>query len=69
MKWQPIQTAPKDGTFIIAVWGGYECPLTSHEDTFPGIAWFHQGEWHTRDYGASICPEPLYWIPFPNIPE
>ena len=78
VKWQPIETAPKDGTHILA-W--------NYESRFylpPYICWFGQDmnepdenkrEWLTRDgdgwstgYYYTPC-KPTHWMPLPDAPE
>ena len=53
VKWQPIATAPKDGTWILVS---------------DGVAyWSVQGHWiipHTVD----DVEEPVWWMPFPAVP-
>ena len=56
MTWQPIETAPKDGRFILA-WSDYDC-------TFIGI---FNGTWWIDDHD-NIC-RPTHWMPLPAPPE
>lgn len=58
MKWQTIETAPKDGTNVL-VW--------DHNESF--IAWWDKRErtWWRRD--AIIHLYPTHWMPLPNPPE
>jgi len=64
MKWQPIETAPKDGTryLIFQPYGGgfdiYEaCYVGGYES---GNVWFSKG----RD-----VYNPTHWMPLPPPPE
>lgn len=71
--WQPIETAPRDGTEI-DLW-------TRDEDGFPGR--IPDGAWRTRDgltgwYARSergwmrieeFAYEPTHWMPLPAPPE
>lgn len=64
MDWQPISTAPRDGTRVILV-----------EADKPGeacIGWWIEGQW--RDYGDIGCNGledflPTHWMPVPFVPE
>lgn len=63
-EWQPIETAPKDGTKVIL------CEADQPSDVCMG--WFMEGEW--RDYGDLGCNgmcnyEPTHWMPLPIVPE
>jgi len=72
-KWQPIETAPKDGTPILACCGGYDeehsrgsWPMTVYYGTYhpnsPG-----KKEW--RDHSGHKRPYLEYWMPLPPTPE
>jgi hypothetical protein len=54
--WQPIETAPKDGTCILAVF-----PSKSLR-----IAWYARGRWTDDNLHGLIDPE--YWQPLPELP-
>lgn len=58
--WQPIETAPKDGTRILV----YNCVVgvygSAYEDgEWPLRYWHQTGVWY---------PRPNLWMPFPNDP-
>lgn len=62
MDWQPIETAPKDGTKIL-VWNGYRRCL-SYCDEFG---------WHRQNFigeplGAKDYEPETHWIPLPDPP-
>lgn len=71
-QWQPIETAPKDGTNILLLIGGkviqgYWC-CEKWNDAFPG--------WDVvvlPSHGCGCCgdtnPEPTHWMPLPKAPE
>jgi len=70
--WQPIETAPKDGTVILLLSDGVD----------PGF--FYLGEWHFWD-GTVVQDEhgndagylnswltgygPTHWLPLPELPK
>lgn len=65
MKWQPIETAPIDGTEILAgaeSWIGVPYPVTSK---------FIDGKWATVFDGKWLPyePQPTHWMPLPEPPE
>ena len=58
--WQPIETAPKDGTTILAKVFGKRSESTTREILWNGEIWI------TRD--GSRFSEPTHWIPIPKPP-
>jgi hypothetical protein len=56
--WQPIKTAPLDGTHILAV-----SPTEQHVVTYDGDA----GEWVAA--GCVAVHELTHWMPLPELPE
>lgn len=71
-RWQPIETAPKDGTEV-CVWNGYrhlaawvqfdgEPPAGS----FCGVPYCNG--WHDRGSGVFLDPQPTLWVPVPAPP-
>ena len=70
MEWQPIETAPKDGT-VVLVWynNGIKdhSPLSSHVRK---AAWIDDAEfWQIDGVGGNIEHIPTHWMPLPNPPE
>lgn len=60
-EWQPIETAPKDGTKFLAF-----TPATKDATAFIHIYSFHS------EYGLiprSILIEPTHWMPLPEFPK
>ena len=73
MDWQPIETAPKDGTDIL-VWGSIEMssrsrPHVGTEDIIR-VCWSQGGEsWVVTSVQADgWVPEPTHWMPLPAPP-
>ena len=67
--WQPILTAPKDGTIIL-----FYCGLCGRGDTQLGIWWSgignSEGHWETLDGLALEGPHhPTHWMPLPEPPQ
>lgn len=60
--WQPIETAPKDGTPVL-VWDGSDA-MVSYWSNVTGLD--GDGEWHTW----ALCAEqPTHWMPLPQPPK
>lgn len=59
--WQPIETAPMDGTHLLLVTGGYAKVR---------IGWFYANSWHwDGDYnGVSYGKRPTHWMQIPTPP-
>lgn len=69
MSWQPIETAPRDGTIIIGIY------LHIPEHPEYGIVrwcekWFsdESGSW-TDQFADAQWMEPSYWMPLPEPPR
>lgn len=65
-EWQPIETAPKDGTEILgygnASWQGKRYAPGRH------VAWFDLGKWWGRDSDAESGLHLTHWQPLPACP-
>jgi hypothetical protein len=62
-KWEPIGTAPKDGTVIMVLAGSMMTVAywdTDDKDE-DGQVW--------RLYGTSECLNPIAWMPLPEPPK
>ena len=61
-EWQPIETAPKDGTDILASWFAPRKPWRAI-----GVLRWHADEWLTRpgDWGM----KPTHWMSLPPQPQ
>lgn len=58
--WQPIKTAPKDGSLIMICWKGGPYPIISR--------WLENRQGWTHGFNKPILP-PTHWLPLPNGPE
>lgn len=61
--WQPIETAPKDGTRILAWNSGWEQPTIAHWYSYPGGS---NNRWDNDD-GVELCP--THWMHLPPGPS
>jgi len=62
-EWQPIETAPKDGTRVL-------CAFCENET--PEVLYFSGGMWYSeleREGQASFIFQPTYWMPLPELPR
>lgn len=83
-EWQPIETAPNDGTEVLAYWPAVELDeegeLTDRKtgQGFIGVAAQTGGGWYEPEalnaagdfFGDdwSYAPEPTHWMPLPKPP-
>lgn len=74
-KWQPIETAPKDGTWIIS-WNGDEVAPASWGDNSEyqrgEVGWCYGSPWYggTLYDGINIMKtQPTHWMPLPDAPH
>lgn len=69
-EWQPMETAPKDGSEVL-LWDGNQCVAAKWDDIsggyHPVFAWAvgylqGEGDWITED-------DPIAWMPLPDPPK
>jgi len=63
-EWQPIETAPKDGTKILG-YGKWCCADTRSADTIMFIC----DEWQGAIDGNEHKFTPTHWMPYPEPPK
>lgn len=63
-KWQPIETAPKDGTDILVLLWDRECCVVSYESDASDADY----PWMTLDGSSYHLNAPTYWMPLPELP-
>ena len=70
-KWQPIETAPKDGTRFLAFFA-----LEENDEYYAQIViirWSYYKRWELAEYSGELDYEfdsqPTYWMPLPNPPK
>ena len=62
MKWQPIETAPKDGTWIL---------VTEETGTWMEVVRWYEDEWCSYPvtiFGFKDEPPASHWMPLPDPP-
>lgn len=71
MDWQPIETAPKDGTDILCWLPPLESdPQRRPEGEMVVAYWFKDGWSFAADkFGAAIMCKPSHWKPTPEPPS
>jgi Protein of unknown function (DUF551) len=68
-QWQPIETAPKDGTVIWTLWNGVN-NKTGEPSRYYNAAHFDNegGDWWDTG-GDYVIDEPTHWMPLPEPPK
>ena len=66
MTWQPIDTAPKDGTWVL-LWTGNECRIAMWDEWEDPECPVTQG-WFDDGDGMYI-ENPTHWMPLPEAPD
>ena len=75
--WQPIETAPKDGTLLLlysnteyykeVVFGSWRCDNSDYEESEPMWLDTSYDDW---SIGLNSCPlYPTHWMPVPEPPN
>ncbi len=74
MNWQPIETAPKDGTWILLAGG--ETDDEAEVRSIVAAQWAKEmppsGRWHFAWYDGGFYGKylnPTHWMPLPPAPE
>jgi hypothetical protein len=74
--WQPIGTAPKDGTWVLVYGGGTDdeevtraIAVAQYTDYLNGgkTEWHWQFAWYDGGYYGQF-EEPTHWMPLPEAP-
>lgn len=70
MEWQPIDTAPKDGT-VVYVWLSVKLNKYAAFDFNMKLAqWLADaGEWRIEGVGGNVPQRPTHWMPLPSPPK
>jgi hypothetical protein len=61
-EWQPIESAPKDGTNILAAWAD-TWPKNPHAEAM----YFSDGGWWYSYDGDGHSRPPTHWMPLPQL--
>jgi hypothetical protein len=74
-QWRPIETAPKDGTYIMlanhhGVWIGHYAPVADSGYVFDQ-PWrsVMLNHWHIKKKSSEQYAPPTHWMPLPAAPE
>lgn len=76
MNWEPIETAPKDGTRILICGGTRTDSGDFCDGSYPFAGqtiahWDHDG-WnggHSEGYNENWWHKPTHWMPLPPLPK
>lgn len=63
--WLPIETAPRDGTLIAALWMPKQKVVEPH---CYGMTVFEGGRWVNPEDEDDFYVEPTHWVPLPPPP-
>lgn len=70
MSWQPIETAPKDGTklllHVLGNHGGNSIHVARWDAAYIGSGWGHR--WIHTDHWDGVSGKPTHWMPLPEPP-
>jgi hypothetical protein len=71
-QWRPIETAPKDGTHVLAFWPSiYDAENATQSESWFGPRWSDLNAecvWQTAyEYGDELTP--THWMPLPETPQ
>lgn len=70
-EWQPIETAPKDGTAVWAIEDGAPHGLTMPHYVVvfwaPSARYSARGFWQCAD--RALVAQPTHWMPLPDPPK
>lgn len=65
MKWQPIETAPRDGTAVLGYFG-----LTAGDEPPDMAVTRYDGKhWVSTEIPCEPFDKPTHWMPLPEPPE
>ena len=70
LQWQPIETAPKDGTEVLLFYPEYTQPVKTGR--WEHVRHFANGKlkWESRKWTSDFDEvTPSYWMPLPPPPE
>lgn len=67
MTWQPIETAPRDGTDVLLVWRDVDCMIVAHwEPEYDGPNPYH---WEALEGDRYLADAFSHWAPLPEPPN
>ncbi len=67
MTWQPIKTAPKDGTQIVLFLEDKQCAIGEYVTQKDGFAAWEL--FHTEDSAYYLSIRATHWMPLPEPPD
>lgn len=67
MGWQPIETAPKDGSGFIGWWP--ESKNMPYGFTWWLTGWPWADQWYRTDHRQYAVGQPTHWMPLPEPPK
>ena len=65
-EWQPIATAPKDGTVILGRWEAFRFPVAWEQMPGRPLWGWRVAQWES--FRFLLFVEPTHWLPLPPAP-
>jgi hypothetical protein len=65
-QWQPIETAPKDGTRVLVFEATYGMAVAAWDSYWQ---WVERGADYATEVWGNGTIEPTHWMPLPQPPE
>ena len=67
-QWQPIETAPKDGTVVLVLMPSILGHGKFSDGVKKGYWMVDLDEWQVEGVGGNVSPQPTRWTPIPKPP-
>lgn len=68
-QWQPIETAPKDGSVVLGYWVASLDGIDVTGDKCYALTLWMGGEWVSADDCDISFADPTHWMPLPTPPQ
>lgn len=69
MEWQPIESAPKDGTYVLIGNPKWEAVWQAYWETEVPLRNWHKEGWQRFNSRGQGLLFPTHWMPLPDAPK